>query len=87
MSGLTQALRAGLGLGLGHSRGRGGGLLLKDLIPQGGRSIATHTLKVGKDRNLAYKEIPGHSEPTVVYVPGLHSYSNMNGMMSNCLLR
>ena len=51
------------------------------------RAIATHTLKITENRKLAYKEIPGHCEPTVVYVPGLHSYSNMNGMMSNCLLR
>lgn len=51
------------------------------------RSIATHTLKLGGKRKLAYKEIPGQCEPTIVYVPGLHSYSNMNGMMSSCLLR
>ena len=51
------------------------------------RAINTHHLRFGEGRSLAYREIPGQTEPTVVYVPGLHSYANMSGMMSNCLLR
>ena len=38
-------------------------------------------------RSVAYQIIPGQRRPTVVMVPGLHSYTNMKGMKASCLLR
>jgi len=36
---------------------------------------------------VAYQAIPGQRQPTVVMIPGLHSYSDMSGQKSHCLLR
>lgn len=46
-----------------------------------------HKLEVGPNRTLAYRQIPGNSKPTIVFVPGLHSYLHMNGMTARALLR
>jgi pimeloyl-ACP methyl ester carboxylesterase len=41
----------------------------------------------GANRTLNFREIPGDKQPTVVFVPGLHSYAQMNGTMGKCILR
>jgi len=65
-------------------------VLLPWLRPQ--RSVATsrlntHFLDLGDDRSVAYQTIPGQRKPTIVLIPGLHSYTNMNGQKASCLLR
>jgi len=49
--------------------------------------LNTHFLEIGEGRSVAYQSIPGQRRPTVVMVPGLHSYTNMKGMKASCLLR
>lgn len=46
-----------------------------------------HYLDLGNDRKVAYQAIPGQRKPTVVLIPGLHSYSDMEGQKASCLLR
>lgn len=46
-----------------------------------------HYLDLGNDRKVAYQAIPGQRQPTVVLIPGLHSYSDMEGQKASCLLR
>jgi len=46
-----------------------------------------HELTIGEGRRVAYQAIPGQKRPTVVMVPGLHSYSHMHGNKASCLLR
>jgi len=46
-----------------------------------------HQLEVAEGRNIAYQTIPGQRRPTVVMVPGLHSYTHMHGNKASCLLR
>jgi len=46
-----------------------------------------HFLDLGNNRKVAYQAIPGQRQPTVVMIPGLHSYSDMEGQKSSCLLR
>lgn len=49
--------------------------------------LNTHILELGNDRSVAYQTIPGQKKPTIVMIPGLHSYTNMNGQKASCLLR
>jgi len=49
--------------------------------------LETHWLDMGADRKIAYHKIPGSQQPTIVMVPGMHSYTQMNGNKSSCLLR
>jgi alpha-beta hydrolase superfamily lysophospholipase len=49
--------------------------------------LNTHFLEVGEGRSVAYQIIPGQRKPTVVMIPGLHSYTHMNGQKASCLLR
>ena len=44
-------------------------------------------LEVGPNRFLAYRQVPGQRQPTIVFVPGLHSYLHMQGMTAKALLR
>jgi len=46
-----------------------------------------HFLELGNERRIAYQAIPGQRQPTIVMIPGLHSYSDMEGHKSSCLLR
>lgn len=55
--------------------------------PRGLASQAIRDLALPNGRFVRYKQIPGSNQPTIVYVPGLHSYSHMHGMLSTCLLR
>ena len=47
----------------------------------------SHTLKIGENREISYRLMPGQSEPTIVMVPGFHSYAHMNGLTAKSLLR
>ena len=49
---------------------------------------ACSRLEIDANRAISYRQIISHptDNPTVVYVPGLHSYSHMRGMMAQCLL-
>jgi len=49
--------------------------------------LKTNYLEIGKDRCLAYQSIPGQRKPTIVMIPGFHSYANMSGNKAACLLR
>merc|ERR1712096_385301 len=49
--------------------------------------MGTHQLEVSKGRSIAYQTSPGERRPTVVMVPGLHSYTHMNGNKAACLQR
>ena len=51
------------------------------------RHKSTHTLKIGENRQIAYRQMPGQSQPTIVMVPGFHSYAHMNGMTAKSILR
>jgi pimeloyl-ACP methyl ester carboxylesterase len=51
------------------------------------KRLNMHYLDLGDDRRVAYQAIPGHRQPTVIMIPGLHSYSDMSGQKSACLLR
>jgi len=46
-----------------------------------------HTLDIGEGRSIAYHSIPGQRKPTIVMIPGLHSYTSMIGERASCLLR
>ncbi len=60
---------------------------LKALQQTRGYKSKCRHLDLGESRSVAYREIPGTEKPTIVYVPGLHSYSHMRGLMAQCLLR
>ena len=47
----------------------------------------SHTLEIGENREISYRLMPGQSEPTIVMVPGFHSYAHMNGLTAKSLLR
>jgi len=49
--------------------------------------LNTHTLDIGEGRSVAYQSIPGQRRPSIVMIPGLHSYTNMNGERASGLLR
>jgi len=49
--------------------------------------LNTHFLDIGDGRSVAYQSIPGQRRPSIVMIPGLHSYTNMNGQKASCLLR
>jgi len=49
--------------------------------------LNTHYLELGDGRSIAYQSIPGQRKPTIVMIPGLHSYTNMTGVKASCLLR
>ena len=51
------------------------------------RFKSSHVLEVGENRQIAYRQMPGQSQPTIVMVPGFHSYSHMNGMTAKSILR
>jgi hypothetical protein len=51
------------------------------------RFKSSHTLKIGENRQISYRLMPGQSQPTIVMVPGFHSYAHMNGMTAKSLLR
>jgi len=53
---------------------------------RGAKMRAQH-LEVGTKRRLAYRQVPGQKKPTIVMVPGLHSYLHMQGMTARALLR
>ena len=53
---------------------------------RGAKMRAQH-LEVGPKRRLAYRQVPGQKKPTIVMVPGLHSYLHMQGMTARALLR
>ena len=52
-----------------------------------GAKIRAHRLEIGPNRFLAYRQVPGQKQPTIVFVPGLHSYLHMQGMTAKALLR
>ena len=54
---------------------------------QRGAKMRAHKLEVRPNRYLAYKKVPGSRQPTIVFVPGLHSYLHMQGMTARALLR
>ena len=49
--------------------------------------MKAHRLEVAPGRFLAYRQVPGMRKPTIVFVPGLHSYLHMQGMTARALLR
>jgi len=49
--------------------------------------LPSHQFEVAKGRSIAYQTMPGQRRPTVVMVPGLHSYTHMSGHKASCLLR
>jgi len=49
--------------------------------------LPTYQLEVSTGRSIAYQTSPGERRPTVVMVPGLHCYTNMQGQKASCLLR
>jgi hypothetical protein len=49
--------------------------------------LNTHLLDIGEGRSVAYQTIPGQRKPTIVMIPGLHSYTHMSGTKASCLLR
>merc|ERR1719412_387248 len=51
------------------------------------RGKRTHQVQVRENRSVAYKQMPGTKQPTIVHVPGLHSYAHMNGMTAKSILR
>uniref|UniRef100_A0A0K2V7I7 Serine aminopeptidase S33 domain-containing protein n=1 Tax=Lepeophtheirus salmonis TaxID=72036 RepID=A0A0K2V7I7_LEPSM len=51
------------------------------------RSLKTHALQISEERSLCYRQIPGTKSPTILMVPGLHSYSHMSGMKAGCIMR
>ena len=51
------------------------------------RFKSSHVLKIGENRQIAYRQMPGQSQPTIVMVPGFHSYAHMNGMTAKSILR
>ena len=51
------------------------------------RFKSSHVLKISENRQLAYRQMPGQSQPTIVMVPGFHSYAHMNGMTAKSILR
>lgn len=69
--------------------------LVRALLQQYTRNISykrtqTHRLQVGgadEGRSVAYQSIIGVKKPTVVMVPGLHPYTNMQGHKAHCLQR
>ena len=70
----------------------GSGITVGTLQKQFGRNQqirfkSSHILKIGENRQLAYRQMPGQSQPTIVMVPGFHSYSHMNGMTAKSILR
>lgn len=54
---------------------------------QRGAKMRAHRLEIGPNRYLAYRQVPGQRQPTIVFVPGLHSYLHMQGMTARALLR
>ena len=52
-----------------------------------GAKMRAQKLEVGPNRYIAYRQVPGQRQPTVVFVPGLHSYLHMQGMTARALLR
>jgi len=55
--------------------------------PQRGAKMRAQQLEVAPNRYLAYRQVPGQRKPTIVLVPGLHSYLHMQGMTARALLR
>jgi len=49
--------------------------------------LHTHEMEIGDGRSVAYKTLPGMKSPSIVMVPGLHSYTHMSGQKASCLLR
>jgi len=49
--------------------------------------LHTHELEIAQNRTVAYQTIPGQRRPTIVMVPGLHSYTHMQGNKASCVLR
>lgn len=49
--------------------------------------LHTHQLDIAEGRSIAYQTVPGQRKPTVVMIPGLHSYTHMHGTKASCLLR
>lgn len=47
----------------------------------------THPLQVEEGRALSYSLQGGQKQPTVLLVPGLHSYTHMQGVIAHCLKR
>ena len=54
---------------------------------QRGAKMRAQQLEVAPNRFLAYRQVPGQRKPTIVLVPGLHSYLHMQGMTARALLR
>ena len=52
-----------------------------------GAKLKANRLEIGPNRFLAYRQVPGQRQPTIVFVPGLHSYLHMQGMTAKALLR
>ena len=52
-----------------------------------GAKMRAQKLEVGPNRYIAYRQVPGQRQPTIVFVPGLHSYLHMQGMTARALLR
>ena len=57
------------------------------LIGHQKRHKSSHKLEIGENRQISYRLMPGQSQPTIVMVPGFHSYAHMNGMTAKSLLR
>merc|ERR1719273_3118087 len=54
---------------------------------QRGAKKRAQQLEVAPNRFVAYRQVPGQRQPTIVLVPGLHSYLHMQGMTAKALLR
>lgn len=50
------------------------------------RTKSTHVLTVAENRRIKYRLVPGTRSPTIVFVPGYHSYAHMNGMTAKSIL-
>jgi len=46
-----------------------------------------HNVLISEGREVAYQQMPGTRQPTVVFVPGLHSYAHMKGMTAKSIMR
>ena len=42
-------------------------------------SLEVQSLELESERNIAYKKLEGELKPTIVFIPGLHDYTYMDG--------
>merc|ERR1712226_1315784 len=61
----------------------------RDSVSSNGANVLNSQMVDRDDgvRQIAYRQIPGPNEPTIVVIPGFHSYSHMDGFITKCILR